>query len=55
MLLALFCTEDFGDYDCAAHAESGTGTNHNKKKLFSCLRVEKLGACVRVQSEKVPS
>lgn len=34
MLLALFCTEDFGDYHCAGHAESGTGTDHNKASFL---------------------
>ena len=34
MLLALFRTEDFGDYHCAGHAESGAGTDHNKQSFL---------------------
>lgn len=34
MLLVLFYTEDFGDYHCAGHAESGTGTDHNKQRFL---------------------
>lgn len=34
MLLALFRTQDLGDYHCAAHEESGTGTYHNKQKAL---------------------
>lgn len=34
MLLAPFHTEDFGDYHCACHAESGTGTDRNKQSFL---------------------